>query len=217
MVEVLDLVGVFAFALFGAHKALRAHFDLFGIVVCGALTALGGGTIRELILNSTPAYLHDANYLFAVMLGVICAIITYSYFSKIERYALVLDAIGVAVFAYIGAYRADVAQLGLLPMVLFAVLTACGGGIISDLIAGHRPEALYKDFYPLAAIVLAVAYSFLRPAPHELAALALIALAFVVRLISIHYQWRLWRPNKRGTKMMSVRKRKLIPLRQISS
>lgn len=217
MVEVLDLVGVFAFALFGAHKALQACFDLFGIVFCAAMTALGGGTIRELLLNSTPVYLYNMNYVWVVLLGVASAIITYSYFSKMERYVVVLDAIGIAVFAYIGAFRADVAQLGLFPMILFAVLTACGGGIISDLISGHRPEALYRDFYPLAAIALAIGYFFVRPDTHEPTALALIALAFVIRLISLHYKWRLWSPNKREVKSNKIRKQKLIPLRQTLS
>ncbi len=213
MIEILDLIGVFAFAMFGAHKAIETRFDLFGVLVCGAITAFGGGTIRELILNGTPAYLYAYQYLAAAILGTSCAIIAHKYFAKIEKYLLVIDAIGIAVFAYIGAYRAENAHLGMAAMIFFAVLTAAGGGIISDIISGQRPEALYKDFYPLAAIVLAVGYFYVCPENGSIVALALIALAFIVRLISIRYKWKLWQPYKKPTKKTRVRLRKLIPIR----
>ncbi|HSX29751.1 MAG TPA: TRIC cation channel family protein [Candidatus Saccharimonadales bacterium] len=213
-IHTLDLIGVFAFAIYGARRAIMAKFDLFGVLLCAALTAVGGGTIREAILHGTPAYLHDYSYGIAIVVGVFCAIAIHDYFRKLEKYLLRVDAIGVAVFAYIGARRADEAGLGLLAMVLFAVLTAVGGGTLTDVITRRKPEALYKDFYPLAAIVLATGYYLVRPAAREVpVALALIALAFAVRLASLQFKCKLWRPyNGLRIKLkLPVWRRRLAP------
>lgn len=195
LIYILDLVGVFAFAVFGAHKAIAARFDLFGVLVCAALTALGGGAIREVVLQATPGFLADQNYAIVVGLGVIFAIITHRHFAKIMTFMLAVDALGLAVFAYVGALRADQAGFGLLAMVFFAVVTSVGGGIMADLVSRYKPEALYKDFYPLAAIVLAAGYYLLGPmAQKEWAALALIAAAFAVRVVSMRLKITLWKP-----------------------
>ncbi len=212
MFELLDLIGVFAFAVFGAHKAITARFDLFGIISCGAITAFGGGTIRELILNGTPVYLYDYRYPMVALVGAVCAVVLHRRFAIFEKYVLVLDAVGVAIFAYIGAYRAEAAHLGLVAMIFFAVLTAVGGGVISDVVSGRRPEAFYKDFYPLAAILLAIGYFVIRPEEGSMAALTLIVCAFAIRLISIRHGWRLWRPYQKSAQKTLLRLRKFIPL-----
>jgi len=194
-IHILDLIGVFAFAAYGSHKAIVARFDLFGVLACGALTAFGGGTIRELILNSAPAYLSDYSYLIAAIVGTVFAIAVHRHFARLEKYLLVVDAIGLAVFAYIGAHQAATHHLGLAAMVLFATLTAVGGGILSDLVSGRRPEALYKDAYPLPAIFLAIMYYLMQPLDNSsLPALSLIIAACVVRLLSLSLSIRLWRP-----------------------
>jgi uncharacterized membrane protein YeiH len=191
------MIGVFAFAVYGSHKAISARLDLFGILVCGALTALGGGTIRELILIALPVYMHSWDYLIVTSAGVAFAIVIHNHFAKLEKYLVILDAIGIAVFAYVGAYRADASHLGLAAIVLFATLTVIGGGVLCDALLGRKPDAFYKDFYPLAAIVLAMGYYLIRPAGQEaVAALALIAMAFAVRLFSIRFGLTLWRPHE---------------------
>jgi len=213
----LDLLGVFAFSMYGAHKAITARFDLLGVLLCGALTAFGGGTIRELIVNGTPVYLHNYHYLVAALLGVTGALIIHKSFAKIEHHLLILDAIGIAIFAYVGAYRAETAGLGLAAMVFFAVVSAAGGGIVTDIISGRRPEALYKDFYPLAAIVLAIEYYYVRPENSDISALVLIGSACAVRLISVHYKRKLWQPYKNSSQKNMTRLRKLIPAKLTSS
>jgi uncharacterized membrane protein YeiH len=162
------------------------------------LTALGGGTIRECILHGTPGYLLDNTYLGTVIIGVAFAVAVHTYFVRINKYMLVIDAVGVAVFAYIGALRADQAGMGLGAMIFFAVLTAAGGGVLSDIVSRCKPEAFYKDFYPLAAILLAIAYYIVRPTEQDsVAALLLIAAAFVARVVSMWFKITLWVPHKR--------------------
>jgi len=198
LIHILDLIGVFAFAVYGSHKAVVARFDLFGVLTCGALTAFGGGTIRELMLNNTPAYLHDYSFLIAAMLGTVLAIALHSRFRRLEKYLLLVDAIGIAVFAYIGAQRAGEYHLGLTAMIFFGTLTAAGGGVLSDIVSGRRPEAFYKDFYPLAAIVVAATYYLIQPSGQAVVpALTLIIFGFTVRLVSIRLKLILWKPYKK--------------------
>ena len=99
LIHILDLTGVFAFAIFGSYKALEKKFNIYGIIVCAALTALGGGTIREVILHRLPVYFADHTYLYVTLSAALLTIVVYEHFAKIRSYALLMDALGLAVSA----------------------------------------------------------------------------------------------------------------------
>lgn len=105
-IYILDLLGTFTFAAYGAYIGQRKQFDIFGIFICAFLTATGGGTIRELILGNMLFYFSDYNYVYAIILGAVFSICVYNMFYKINRYMLVVDAIGLTTFALIGATKA---------------------------------------------------------------------------------------------------------------
>ena len=147
----LDLVGVFAFAVFGSYKALEKGFNAYGVITCAALTALGGGTIRELILRHLPIYFTNHTYLYVTLAAAVLTIVVHEHFSKVRRYVLVIDAIGLAAFAFIGARKADMAGLGLVGMVFFAILTAAGGGILTDIVTGDKPSPFSDELYVFPA------------------------------------------------------------------
>ena len=92
-----DLLGTFTFAAYGAYIGQRKLFDIFGIFICAFLTATGGGTIRELILGNVLFYFFDYNYFYAIILGTIFSICAYKMFDKINRYMLVVDAVGLTI------------------------------------------------------------------------------------------------------------------------
>jgi len=214
--RILDLIGVFAFASYGSFKALERRLDLFGVFVSAALTALGGGAIREIILNSHPIFLHDYTYIMVVALGVLFTVGVYRHFHKINKYMLILDAIGLTTFAFIGANRAAQAGLGLGAMVLFAVLTAAGGGVLSDIIIGRPPQLFYGDFYAVPAMLMALLYHELRPyLGQPLVVTALLSGVLFVRLGALYFQWAMWRPTDRplNTYMMKSIIQILKPLR----
>lgn len=189
----LDLIGVFSFAFFGAYVGLSKKFDLFGIFVCALLTSLGGGTIREIILNKIPVYLTDYHYFSVVIFGMIASIIFYNHFNKIKKYFLVVDAIGLSTFAFIGAQRADVLHLTNIAIVFFAVITAVAGGILRDIAVREVPYIFQKDFYASTAIVLGVIYALFRTTMHiPVAGYILLFTIFLLRLIAIRFRFRLW-------------------------
>lgn len=179
----LDLLGTFAFAFFGAHKALAKHFNAYGVVICAALTALGGGTIREIVLRHTPAYFTHHIYLYVTLAGALLASLLYE-LSKPRQYILIIDAIGLSAFACIGAQKAELAGLGLPGMVCFAVLTAAGGGILTDIVTGNRPTALVGDLYILPAAIVAVLYFLLLKAHYPTFVIngAVLPIAFFMRV-----------------------------------
>lgn len=183
LVHLLDFVGAFAFAVFGSYKALEKRWNLYGIVACGALTALGGGTIRELILRHLPVYFTNRMYLYITLFGVLFAVALYKHFAKIRQYMLVIDAVGLTAFAYIGADKAAAAGLGLAGMIFFATLTAAGGGIFTDIILGKKPAMFVDELYILPAALCGVLYWLIEVhQPTTVATGIVLAIPFIIRV-----------------------------------
>jgi uncharacterized membrane protein YeiH len=150
VIYILDILGVFAFSFLGACTALQGRLNAIGVLTCAFLSSLGGGTIREVMLDHVPFYFHDRRYLLTVLLACVMAWIIRDRLPLLMKVMPVLDAIGLVVFAYIGANAAGLAHLGLSGMLLFALLTAMGGGILSDLVAHQTPKSsrmLYMPFH----------------------------------------------------------------------
>lgn len=192
----LDLLGTFAFAVFGSYIAQKKKLDIFGISACAILSALGGGTIRELILINVPFYFFDNNYFYAIFLGVAFSLVTFRYFHKINKFMLLIDAVGLSAFAFIGASRADENNLGAFGVITLATLTSVGGGLIRDISIREIPQIFYSDFYASPAIILGIIYiMFEKNMNDDLAILGLIFLVFLIRVFGIHFKIKLWVPN----------------------
>jgi len=149
MLYFLDLLGTFAFAVSGATKARGRELNIFGVVFLGAITAVGGGTIRDLIIGRTPLfYLIDRNYLLIVLLGAITTYLIPSFFKKQFSFFRFLDSVGLATFIIIGASVSlrylydDFSIISALAAISLGVLTASGGGILRDAVLGDTPFAL---------------------------------------------------------------------------
>jgi len=197
----LDLLGTFTFAAYGAYVGQRKQFDIFGIFTCAFLTALGGGTIRELILGNTLFYFSDYNYIYAIILGAVFSIVIYKKFEKISRYMLIVDAIGLTTFALIGATKAADAELGTFAVIFLATVTAVGGGLLRDISIREVPQIFYRDFYASPAIFLGVIYSiFQKFMDRSLCIYALVTCTFLLRLAAIYFKIDLWAPRRKKSK-----------------
>lgn len=197
IITVLDLIGSFAFAFYGATAALKQKYDIFGIFVCAFLTAVGGGTIRDMILNKTPFYLHDCRYLFVIIAAVAIAIALYKLFPRIEWLIQILDAVGLVVFAYIGVQKAEAAHLGIAGKIFFAPLTAAGGGLLRDIAMNRTPAVLYTDFYAEPAILFASLYLLVeRWMKFPPLLFLLMLLIFTLRMVAVKFNFIFWVPHK---------------------
>lgn len=194
---ILDLIGTAAFAASGAWVAVRRRMDLFGVLVLGLVTAVGGGTLRDLLVGDLPPFsLQNEIYLYVASAAALAVFANRNRFQMVERPLLVLDAIGLGTFVVIGTTKALDFQLGFLGAALMGVMTCTAGGVIRDVLANQVPLILRKEVYAsacLAGSVLLVAMENFG-APRPLAALVAAATVIVLRLLAIHYKWSLPRP-----------------------
>ncbi|NKC32253.1 trimeric intracellular cation channel family protein [Roseomonas sp. BU-1] len=190
--QVLDLLGIAVFAASGALVASRKQLDAVGFVLIGMVTGFGGGTVRDLLLGRTPVFWLRQPEL--PLIAAAAALLVFFFAHRVEsRFKALLwaDAVGLALFAVLGAEIALIAGAEAWAAVLLGTVTATAGGILRDVICNELPLILRKEIYITAAAAAALGYVALRlaPLPRDVALLAGIALGFGIRGAAI---WRGW-------------------------
>jgi uncharacterized membrane protein YeiH len=195
----LDYLGTFAFAVSGALKAVRRRMDLFGMIVLAVVTAIGGGTIRDVMVGQRPFWLTDANYILLALLAVAAVFLLYRLISSGETALLWFDAVGLGAFTVIGASRAMDHGVGLVGTVALACLSGVGGGMIRDVLAGDVPVVLRKEVYASASILGAILFWLLKRwgVMPEVSVPVATGVVTAVRLVSLHYGFGLPRLEAR--------------------
>lgn len=201
---VTEIIGTIAFAFSGAMVAVEKRMDIFGVLVLGGVTAVGGGCIRDMILGvNPPAFFVKPIYVTVAALTslLVFAIIYYRHkmFSRRSaegylRLIDLLDAVGLGAFTVVGvdaAMNTGFADNRFL-MVFVGVLTGVGGGILRDILAGLTPTVLRKRIYAIASIIGAFLYIYSLPVLGHTSAMLLAALCIVaIRWLAAHYRWNL--------------------------
>lgn len=189
---VLDLVGIFVFAITGALVAVRKGLDVFGVLVLAGTTGLGGGFLRDVLIGATPPVaLADWRYL---MVPVAAGLVTFWFhptLGRLERTVTVLDAFGLSLFCVAGALKALDYGLGPLPAALLGMVTGIGGGMVRDVLAGRVPVIFRGELYatPALAGALVAVLGTRADLPGLLVAVAGAAVCLVWRLLAM---WRDW-------------------------
>ncbi|WP_028644535.1 trimeric intracellular cation channel family protein [Nocardioides sp. URHA0020] len=189
---VLDLAGIFVFAISGALVAVRKGLDVFGVLVLAGTTGLGGGFLRDVLIDATPpAALQDWRYLLVPLLAGTLCFVYHPALGRMERSVTVLDAFGLGLFCVTGSLKALDYGLGLAPAALMGMVTAIGGGMLRDLLAGRVPAVFRGELYATpalagSAVVVALAHTDLS---YWTIALLGGGLCVVWRLLAI---WRHW-------------------------
>jgi uncharacterized membrane protein YeiH len=189
----LDYLGTIAFAASGALMAVRKNMDVFGVVVLATVTAIGGGTMRDALLDERIFWLEDRTYILLAVVVAIGVFLLYRIVEKTERALLIFDAIGLGVFTAIGAMKADAAETGLVGIVTMACLTGVGGGVIRDVLAREVPIVLREEVYASASILGAFAFwGMMQIGRGETVSICVAAaLTVLVRILSILLRWNL--------------------------
>jgi uncharacterized membrane protein YeiH len=188
----LDLAGVFAFALNGALTAIRvARLDVVGVVTLGVITALGGGIVRDVLIDALPPVTFgDWRYLAVAATG---SLVAFTFGHRLDRWLnpiLVLDAAGLSLFAVSGALKTQEFGGGPTQAVILGAITAVGGGTIRDVLIGQVPVVLRSGLYAIPALVGAlvlVAAGGLGAADVP-AAIGGAVLCFLIRILAVHYR-----------------------------
>lgn len=165
LLRILDLLGVAVFAVSGALTGMAARLDLLGILVLASVTAVGGGTIRDLLLNRHPIFwIRDPWPILATVAATALTLVWIHYLPVPRGTLLIADAFGLALFAMSGAQIAESARCHPSVVILMGTLTGAGGGAVRDLLSAKVPLILNQDIYASAVIAGIAVYLLLRAA-----------------------------------------------------
>ncbi len=193
VVFVAELIGVLAFAIAGALKAIERDMDIFGILVLALITALGGGMIRDILIHRFPVSLQNPYYFYVATAGGLLALMTLPYLRKYLYWVKFFDALGLAVFSILGAQVGLDYRLNFLSVLLLGLLTGIGGGVLRDVLANEVPMVLRQEVYALASLAgIAVFWALAKsPLPPPYPLIAGIAAVFAFRLAAIRWNLNL--------------------------
>ncbi|MQM28677.1 trimeric intracellular cation channel family protein [Glycomyces sp. NEAU-7082] len=194
-----ELLGTAVFAASGASSAVGKRLDLFGVVVIGTLCALGGGAVRDILIDARPLVLTDWRY---PLVAVVASLVVFRFHPALSRMRptmLVLDAAGLALFTVVGTMKGLDHGFAVYAACIVGVLSGIGGGILRDVLVQEIPAVLREDFYAMAAavgsVIVAVGARWESAIGHWTLMLIAIATIFVVRLVAIRYRWEAPKPK----------------------
>ncbi len=192
----LDIIGTAAFAISGVLLAGKLRMDPFGVLVLGVVTAVGGGTIRDMALANGPVFwVKDPTDLVVAMATCMLTIVLVRQPRRLPKWVLpVLDAVGLAVFVFIGISKAVAAGTGPMVAICMGVLTGVGGGIIRDVLAREVPMILRTEIYATACIlggIVHVTAWYTFELPFEKAGMLGMAVTLGIRLAAIRWHLKL--------------------------
>jgi len=195
MLLLSNIIGLVAFSFSGAVKGISKNLDLFGIAVLGLVTALGGGVLRDFMVVRTPIMLKDPLYIGFALLGILLALLTRRWSTKIvEDWGFLLsDAIGLAAFTVSGALVAVEYGMGIIGIIVLGLSTAVGGGIIRDVLAGEIPLILQKEVYASCSICGGFVFWLILylGGSNTLASTSAMGITLLLRILAIQRKWQL--------------------------
>ncbi|MBB5178860.1 putative membrane protein YeiH [Planomicrobium koreense] len=190
--EVLSAIGTIAFAVSGAIIAMEEEYDIFGVYLLGIVTAFGGGAIRNLLIGVPVSALWEQEMMFQLALLSVTLVFLFpnKLLSHWNRWGNFFDAIGLSAFAIQGALYAVNLEMPVYAVVVAAVLTGSGGGMVRDVLAGRKPLVLKAEIYAVWAAMAGILISFDMVRTDSMLYILFICIT-ALRILSFTYRWRL--------------------------
>ena len=148
----IDLLGTMVFAISGAMAAMRHNIDIFGATFTGFVTAIGGGSLRDVFLDIRPVWVNDGNYLLAILLGVLIAIILNKQLFHLARTLFLFDAMGIGFFTVVGVQKSLQYESSGIAAVVLGMFSAVMGGVTRDTLMNETPLIFRKEIYATACL-----------------------------------------------------------------
>ena len=190
----LDMIGTLVFAISGVLAAVEKKFDVVGAFVLGFVTAVGGGTLRDVLIGTTPVgWMNDTNYLILITLALPLCFFAKKYILRLPKSLFLFDTIGIGLFTILGLEKT--LSLGLSPVIalLMGVVSATFGGVIRDVLSNQVPLIFRKEIYASACLVGGIAYlvaEYLN-AGHPMNTFLSIFLVITIRYFAVKNRWGL--------------------------
>ncbi|WP_394348878.1 trimeric intracellular cation channel family protein [Aequorivita antarctica] len=190
MILIIDILGTIAFAISGVLTALNKRLDPFGILIIAFVTAVGGGTLRDILIDAPVAWMRDLTYVYVIFLATVLAVIFRKRLNHIRRSLFLFDTIGIALYTIVGVEKGIAAGFHPIICVALGTMTACFGGVIRDILCNEIPIIFRKEIYATACILGATAYFLLHATPISENFIVVISgsIIFIVRLLAVYFK-----------------------------
>jgi len=192
-INIVDYAGTFAFAISGIRLASAKKFDWFGAYVVGLVTAIGGGTLRDLLLNFTPFWMQQPSYFIITGIALLAVILMGNRMKVFNNAFFIFDTIGLGLFVVVGIERSIQADFPFWVSIVMGMITGSVGGIIRDILINEEPLIFRKDIYALACVFggvvfyICTIFNFQTEITQTISATSVIAMRF----LAVKYHWGL--------------------------
>ena len=194
MFHLLDVIGTMAFAISGVLTALNKKLDPFGVFIIAFVTAVGGGTLRDVLIGRTPVgWMQDLTYVYMISFGFFLALIFRKKLDRLRKSLFLFDTIGLGVFTLIGLEKGI--EIGLHPIICIALgtMTACFGGVIRDILCNEIPIIFRREIYATICIIGGIVFFVLKyfNLNNDVLYLATSLVIITIRLMAVKFKWYL--------------------------
>ena len=190
-IDIVDYTGTFAFAISGIRLASGKQFDWFGAYVVGLVTAIGGGTTRDILLDVTPFWMLQPSYIIITGIALVAVILMGQKMKRFNNAFFIFDAIGLGLFVVVGIQRSIAAGFPFWVTIIMGMITGSVGGIIRDILINELPLIFRKDIYALACVFGGIIFyccTLLR-FPIEISQISCAISVILIRILAVKYHW----------------------------
>ncbi len=193
-IQVIDVLGTLAFAISGASSAIYKKLDIFGVIIIAFVTAIGGGTLRDLLIGNTPVtWLKNDITIYVILLSTVITIFFGNYLKQFSNTLFLFDSLGLGLFTLIGIQNGVEAGFSTGICIALGTITACFGGVIRDTLLNNIPVIFHKEIYASACIIGGILY-FLMNYMHvneTTAQITSIIAIVIIRILAVKYKLEL--------------------------
>ena len=194
LLYIADLIGTFVFAISGVMVASRKRFDAFGAFVIAFVTAIGGGTLRDILIGSLPVgWIQDVTYIFVIIFACFVSVLFSRYIRNLSKTLFLFDTIGIAVFTILGLQKALDHGTPAIVAIMMGTISAVFGGVVRDVLCNEEPLIFRKELYATPCILGGVLFLAMNnyDLPQQVVIGVTIAFIITIRLLAVKRHWSL--------------------------
>ena len=191
--DIIEYAGTIVFAISGIRLAAAKEFDWFGAFVVGLVTAIGGGTLRDLLLGVTPFWMLSPSYMYCTLLGMGIVFIFSKQLVRLDTPFFIFDAIGLALFVVIGVEKTLELNYPFWVAITMGTITGIAGGVMRDIFINETPLVFRQEVYALACVMGGIVFAlcYTMAYSNEVCELSSSATILLIRILAVKYHWRL--------------------------
>lgn len=191
--EIIDILGTISFAISGVLTAFKKRMDPFGILIIAFVTAVGGGTLRDLLIDAPITWMRDLIYVYVIFGASIFAVIFQKVLVHLRKSLFLFDTIGIALYTVVGVEKGLAAEYAPIICIFLGTISACFGGVIRDILCNEIPVIFRKEIYATACIIGGITYFILLKMPISMDWVFIISGSVVIsiRILAVVYKLRL--------------------------